>query len=80
MTQPTCESLVETIQKRTQDLGTIDDQLHALAGEGMNHLQPWRYLALQPQVDHLIKKKHALQDAWNRAMTELAICRSDQAH
>jgi hypothetical protein len=57
MTQPPCEPLVETIQKRTQDLGTFDDQLHALAVDGMNQLHPWRYLALQPQVDHLIKKQ-----------------------
>ena len=78
MSQPTCEPLVETIQKLTQDLGAIDDQLQALEVEGMNQLNPWQYLVLQPQVDRLIKKKHALQDAWNHAMNELAICRSDQ--
>ena len=79
MPQPACESLVEAIQKFTQDLSAIDEQLHALEVEGMNQLNPWRYLASQPQVDCLIKKKHALQDAWNRAMTELAICRSGQS-
>ena len=78
MSQPTCEPLVETIQKLTQDLGAIDDQLQALEVEGMNQLNPWRYLVLQPQVDRLIEKKHALQDAWNHAMNELAICRSGQ--
>jgi len=31
MPQPACESLVEAIQKCTQDLSAIDDQLHALA-------------------------------------------------
>ncbi|HKF39171.1 MAG TPA: hypothetical protein VKB35_19905 [Ktedonobacteraceae bacterium] len=44
----------------------------------MNQLHPWRYLALQPRVERLITKKHALQDAWNRAMTGLAICRLGQ--
>ena len=79
MPQPACESLVEEIQQCTQELGAIDDQLHALEVEGMNLLHPWRYLTLQPQVDRLITKKHALKDAWNRAMTELAICRSGQS-
>jgi hypothetical protein len=78
MSQPTYEPLVETIQKLTQDLGALDDQLQALEVEGMNQLHPWRYLALQPQVDRLIEKKHALQDAWHHAMNELAICRSGQ--
>jgi len=78
MSQPTCEPLIETIQKLTQDLGVIEDQLQALEVEGMNQLHPKRYFALQPQVDRLIKKKHALQDAWNHAMNELALCRSGQ--
>ena len=78
MSQPLCESLVETIQKLTQDLDIIDDQLQALEVEGMNQLLPWRYLALQPQIDRLLKKKHALQDAWNQAMNELTSCRLGQ--
>ena len=78
MSQPPCQPLVETIEKLTQDLDTIDDQLQALQVEGMNQLLPWRYLALQPQVDRLLNKQHALQDAWNQAMYELARCRSDQ--
>jgi hypothetical protein len=78
MSQPTCEPIVETIQKLTQDLYTIDDELHALEVEGMNQQHPWGYVVLQRQVDRLNKEKHALQDAWNRAMNELAICRSNQ--
>ena len=79
MTQPACESLVETIQQLTQDLIALDERIHSLVEvEGMNQLNPWRYLVLQPRVDRLIKKKHALQGAWNRAVTELAICRSQQ--
>ena len=79
MPQLACESLVEAIQKCTQGLSAIDEQLYAREGEGMDQLQPWRYLALQPQVDRLITKKHVLQDAWNRAMTGLAMCRSGQS-
>ncbi|TMC17906.1 MAG: hypothetical protein E6J04_11870 [Chloroflexi bacterium] len=78
MPQPTCEPLIETIQQLTQDLYTIEDQIHALEVEGMYQLHPWRYVVLQPQVDRLIKKKHALQDMWDHAMNELAICRSGQ--
>ena len=77
--QPVCEPLVATIQKLTQDLGVIDDQLQALEVEGMYQLNLWRYFALQPQINDLIKRKHALQDAWNDAMSELAICRSGQS-
>jgi hypothetical protein len=79
MSQPPCELLVETIEKLTQDLDAIEDQLQALQVEGMNQLLPWRYLALQPQVDRLLNKQHALQDAWNRPMYELARCRSGQS-
>ena len=78
MSQLSCEPLIEAIQKLTQELDIIEAQLYALEVEGMNHLPPRRYIALQPQVDRLIKKKQALQDAWNHAMNELAICRSGQ--
>ena len=79
MSQPTCEPLIETIQKLTQDLDTIDGQLQALEVEGMNQLNPWRYFALQPQVNCLIKKKQELRDVWDQAMNELASCRSGQS-
>jgi hypothetical protein len=78
MSQPTCEPLVEAIQKLAQELDIIEAQLYALEVEGMNQLHPWRYFALQPKVDRLNTKKLALQDAWNRAMNELAICRLGQ--
>jgi len=78
MSQPACEPLIETIQKLTQDLDTIDSQLQALEVEGMNQLNPWRYFALQPQVNRLIKKKQELRDVWDQAMNELAGCRSGQ--
>src|SRR5437588_10495611 len=75
MSQPPCESLEEAIQKLSQDLDAIENQLKILEVEGMNQPNPWRYFALQPQVDRRIKKKHALQDAWNLAMYELPMCR-----
>jgi hypothetical protein len=78
MSQPTYESLVETIQKLTQDLNDIEGQLDALQEEEVNQEDPRRYVVLQQQIDHLDQKKRALQDAWNRAMTELALYRSNQ--
>ena len=79
MSQPVCEPLLERIQQLTHDLGVLEDQIQALGAEGMNQLHPMGYFALQPQVDRLLKKKEALQDAWNRAMNELAMSRSDQS-
>ena len=78
MSQLSCEPLVEAAQKLAQDLDMLEAQLYALEVEGMNQLHPWRYFALQPQVDRLNRKKLGLQDAWNRAMNELAACRSGQ--
>jgi hypothetical protein len=79
MTQPPCESIVETIQKLTQDLYTIENQLQVLSVEGMEQLRPWRYIVLQRQVDRLVKKKLEFQDAWNQAMDDLVRCKSSQS-
>ncbi len=76
MSQPPCSHIEAIIQQITQDLQAIDDQLHTLEVEGLNLLHPWAYFVLQRQVDRLAAKKRALQDAWDRAMTDLAICRS----
>ena len=76
MSQPPCEHIETIIQKITMDLQGIDDQLRALEVEGMNLAHPWAYVVLQRQVDRLARKKRSLQDAWDRAMTDLAICRS----
>jgi hypothetical protein len=40
MPQPACESLVEAIQKLSQDLNTIENRLKILEDEGMNQLNP----------------------------------------
>ena len=71
MSQQPCSHIEAVIQQITQDLQAIDDQLHALEVEGMNLLHPWAYVVLQQQGDRLAKKKRALQDAWDRAMTDL---------
>ena len=76
MSQLPCGHIETIIQKITTDLQGIDDQLHALEVEGMNLMHPWAYVVLQRQVDRLARKKRSLQDAWDRAMTDLAICRS----
>ena len=79
MSQSTCEPLVEAVQKLAQELDIIEAQLYDLEVEGMNQLHPWRYFALQPKVDRLNREKLALQDEWNGAMNELAVCRLGQS-
>jgi ketosteroid isomerase-like protein len=79
MSQQPCSHIEAVIQQITQDLLAVDDQLHALEVEGMNLLDPWAYVVLQRQGDPLAKKKRELQDGWNRAMTDLAICRSQSS-
>jgi hypothetical protein len=80
MSLPAGESLEGAIQQLTQDLMALDEQIHYLVEVvGMNQSNPWAYVVLQRQVDRLLTKKHALQDTYNRAMTELAICRSRPA-
>ena len=76
MSQQPCSHIEAIIQQITQDLQAIDDQLHVLENEGMNLLSPWAYVVLQRQVDRLAKMKRSLQDACDRAMTDLAVCRS----
>ena len=80
MNQPPCQSIEETIEKITQDLYTIEDQLQVLSDEGMEQPHPGRYIVLQQQVDRLVKKKLELQDALNQAMVDLVRCKSDKAN
>jgi hypothetical protein len=76
MSQSPCSHIEAIIQQITQDLHAIDEQLHALEVEGLNQTHPWAYVVQQQQVDRLAAKKRGLQDAWDRVMTDLAICRS----
>ncbi len=77
ITQPPCESIVETIQRLKQDLYTVEDQLQVLSVEGVEEQHPQGYIDLQRQINHLVKKRLELQDALNQAMDELVRCKSD---
>ena len=75
MVQPDCEPLMQTIQSLTQRIEEIDYRIGALEAEAMQ-LNPLQYIVSQRKIDALVKVKRALQDKWNDALTELAICRS----
>ncbi len=77
ITQPPCESIVETIQRLKQDLYTVEDQLQVLSVEGVEEQHPQGYIDLQRQINHLVKKRMELHDALNQAMDELVRCKSD---
>ncbi|HEY4385459.1 MAG TPA: hypothetical protein VGN34_13450 [Ktedonobacteraceae bacterium] len=76
MLEPNCDLLLPVIDQLTQEISAVDDQINALGVEELKELNLWRYFKLQRKVDHLIKEQHTLQAKWNKAMYELAICRS----
>jgi hypothetical protein len=76
MVQADCEPFIQTIQNLAQQIEKIDYRIGALEAEAMQLLNPLQYVVSQRKIDRLIKVKHTLQDKWNNAMTELAICRS----
>ena len=75
MVQPDCKPIMQTIQSLAQQIQEIDFRIGVLEAEAMQ-LNPLQYIVSQRQVDHLVRVKHTLQDKWNNAMSELAICRS----
>jgi hypothetical protein len=75
MLQPDCDIIVEAIQSLTHEIEQIDYRIGVLEAEAME-LNPLQYLVLQRKVDRLVSVKHKLQDNWNNAMNDLAICRS----
>jgi hypothetical protein len=75
MLQPDCEPIMQTIQNLAQQIEEIDYRIGDLGTEAMQ-LNPLQYPVSQRKVDRLVRVKHALQDEWNNAMNELAICRS----
>ncbi len=75
MLQPDCELIMQTIQSLEQQALEIDNRIGALVAEAMR-LNPLQYIVSQRKIDHLIGAKHALQDEWDNAMNEFAICRS----
>ena len=74
MLQPDCEPIKQTIQNLTQQIEEIDYRIGALKAEAMQ-LDPLPYFVSQRKVDRLVRVKLALQDEWNNAMNQLAICR-----
>lgn len=76
MLQPNCELLVSAIDQLTHEIRAIDDQINAVEVEALEQLNLFHYFRLQSEVGRLIKGQRILQGRWNRAMTELAICRS----
>ena len=75
MLQPDCEPIMQTIQHLTQQIVELDDSIAELEAEAL-HLSLPRYFVSQRGVDHLFKMQRALQNEWNSAMSEFALCRS----
>ena len=76
MLQANCEPIMQTIQMLTQEIEGISRQIEALDNEGMDQLNPFKYLQSQSQLYPLIKARNALINEWDNAMNEFAICRS----
>ena len=74
MLQTGCEPIVQTIQSLAQQIQEVDYRIDALEAEALE-LNPLQYIRSQREIDRLARVKHALQDKWNNAMSELAICR-----
>ncbi len=74
MLQPDCEPIMQTIQSLEQQTLEIDNRIGTLVAEAMR-LNPLQFIVSQRKIDDLISAKHALQDEWDNAMNEFAICR-----
>lgn len=79
MLQPNCEPLLPIIEQLTTEIRAIDDRIDTFVAKGMGQLNPLHYLALQPEVDHLVQERRLLQGKWNLAMDELALCQSQSS-
>ena len=79
MLQPDCELLVSIIDQLTYEIRAIDDQIEILETEALDQQNLFQYFKLQSRASRLIKEQRILQGRWNRAMTELAICRQETA-
>lgn len=80
MLQPDCEPIMQTIQSLAQQIQEIDYRIGVLEAKALR-LNALQYIVSQRKVDHLVRVKYTLQDKWNNAMSEFAICRSvDPTH
>lgn len=73
MLPPDYEAILQAVETIPERMSEIDDQIQALVSEGMDRMNPLRYLALQPEIDRLIGEQHELQGEWSHAMTRFAI-------
>ncbi len=75
MLQPDCEPIIQTIQNLTQQILELDYGIAELEAEAL-HLSLPQYFVSQREVDRLFNMQRALQNEWNSAMSEFALCRS----
>ena len=75
MFQPDCELIMQAIQILAQQIQETDYRIGVLEAEAME-LNPLQYFGAQRELNRLVGVKHTLQDKWDKAMSELAICRS----
>lgn len=71
-----CEPITQRIESLTEQMQALDDEIAARESEALLKSLP-RYFSLQEDADHLLKRQSALQNEWNAAMSDLAICRSE---
>jgi hypothetical protein len=66
---------MQAIHILAQHIQETDYRRGVLEAEAME-LNPLQYVVAQQELNRLVRVKHTLQDGWNNAMSELAICRS----
>ena len=74
MSEADCKPIMQTVENLAQHIEEIDYRISTLEAEAMER-SLLQYLVSQRKVDRLVRAKHVLQDKWNNAMSELAICR-----
>lgn len=77
MLQPDCDLLISVIDQLTYEIRAIDDRIEVLETETLDQQNLFQYFKLQSRASRLIKEQCILQGRWNRAVTELAICRQE---
>ena len=66
---------MQAIHILAQHIQETDYRRGVLEAEAME-LNPLQHVVAQQELNRLVRVKHTLQDKWNNAMSELAICRS----
>src|SRR5258708_12215457 len=75
MLQLGCALIMQAIHLLAQQIQETDSRRGVLEAEAME-LKPLQYLGSQRELNRLVRVRHTLQDKWDTAMSELAICRS----